>query len=241
MRAVTVLVHTGALLGFVLGAIMLAPKIAHSEGTDWNGPFVQFQKSIVSGGSNDLSFTNDTYGIDIPIYEMGLDGKRIKSVAVGLRNELGESGVYVGVKGAVHFGAFTGSEEWSAHDGDIGAGVNFRSKTLYTLGVELGAELSAKILGYLGAGIAAADMTLCGQAHVLEHSVSECESGFAPGWYGSAGALVDLERGGWTLGGEVQFLSFEGEQEIEVGKYDLGNLEMDVDEFLIKVTLEKRF
>ena len=231
----------GAFLGFVLGAIVLAPRIAHSEGRYWGGLFVQIQQPIAGKGSNKLSFENDKYGIEIPMYDMDLKYTDPKvSFGVGYRHEIGESGVYVGIKGAVHFDTFTGSESWSVHEGDIGARVDFVSKTLYTLGLELGAELSPKILGYIGGGLAASEMTICGQAHVLEHSVADCANGFAPGFYGTAGALADLGKG-WAVGGELQFLHFEGEEEVTAAKYDLGNLKMDVDEFLIKVTLEKRF
>lgn len=229
----------GFLVATFLGSCVFATRVFPQDVTDWSGPFIQLQQSVVSGGSNDLSFINDDFGIDVPIYEMGLEGES-SAIGVGYRHELGDSGLYLGAKAMVHFGSFTGSESWSALDGEFGARVDFFSDTLYSLGIEVGAELSTKLLGTIGLGIAAADMTICGQAHLLDHAVSECATGFAPGVYSSLGVSYNLGNG-WALGSEAQFFHFEGEETIEIGKYDLGNLNMEVEEFLIKVSLEMRF
>lgn len=238
-------VFSASVIGFivaaVLGSCLFATRVFPQEVTDWSGPFVQFQQSVVSGGSNDLSFSNDKYGIDFPIYEMGLKLEEGSSaIGAGYRGEFGDSGLYLGIKGMVHFGSFTGSESWSVLEGEVGTRVDFASDTLYSLGIEVGAELSPKLFGYIGGGIAAADMTICGEAHVLLYTVSECATGFAPGMYASLGASYDLGDN-WSVGGEVQIFHFEGRQDISLGEYDIGDVNMDVDEFLINVTLQKRF
>jgi opacity protein-like surface antigen len=235
MRFSTVTVFFGAFLGFLLAAIMAAKPVFPQE-ADWSGVYVQGQVGF-GLGEHTLSYENEDYGITADIYQIPLEGNA-QAFGLGYRREVGDSRLYLGARFMAHRGLMQGSKAWSGHEGDVGAQVDFSSNTVYTAGGELGYEFAPRWYGYLGAGLAGAELSWQGQVHAFGYETSHAEEGWAPGAYLALGAMRDLGKG-LAVGVEAQWFHFEAEEQVQGFGHDLGTFKATVDDARVMLTLSK--
>lgn len=212
----------------------LSTAVYAEEVPTWKGFYLQGQAGS-SVGSHDLFYGNDFFDFAIDIYSIPLQGD-IQAFGVGYLFPLGKSGFYIGPKTMARFGEVSGSQSWSILHNALGARVDVSSQTIYTLGVQVGYAFNSNWLLTVDGGIAAADTTLCGQAHILWVKEQECVEGFAIGPYAGLGVQRSLGHG-WALGGEMEFFHFEGAEDFGYN----GVLQATINQTSISVTLTKRF
>lgn len=221
--------------------IILAAGVSIASQTQaqdaWRGPYLELMAGRAIG-EHGLEYQNDEYGLNIGLYDFGTSGN-VYALAAGYRRPVFDTPLHLGVELSVNKGTVSGGQRW----GDV-ASVTFQSDTVFTLSGQLGYAINDNWFLYGQYGVAAAEIALRGQVagRSASFNFSDKLEGWTIGPFAAIGVTAQPRRApGWTIGVELQYIRFEGDEDFNFRGRHLGRLHAEAEQKTIFVTLGRQF